>query len=208
MVAHKLDLSPFPASRVKVEALGLSVFGGHEDVANARLEFQSGCVAVLSASRVSCEPVRRMQVWTPRAFAAIDFASRSSTLVRPDSAIADRRLDLDSLASQDADGRQRALEGLLPRERRQSEPVDALLLELNDFVESIRHGRAPRVPGEQGRDAVALAERILAKIAAHAWDDKADGLVGPLAIPRPSVIPAPHWQSARGRSGRRRREAG
>ena len=158
----------------KVEALGLSVLGGHEDVANARLEFQGGCVAVLSASRVSCEAVRRMHVWTPRAFAAVDFASRKSTLVRPDSALMDRRCDLDPLACQDPVRKQRALEELLPREERQSEPVDALLLELNDFVQSIRDGRAPRVPGEQGRDAVALAERILTKIAAHAWDDKDD----------------------------------
>jgi len=167
--------------------------------------------------------VRRMHVWTPRAFAAVDFASRTSTLVRPDAALVDRRLDLASLAAQDPEQRAQRLEALLPRQQRQCEPVDALLLELNDFVESIR-GRGTAAPGcvgtaapgcvgtaalgcsgEQGRDAVALAERILAKIAAHAWDDQPDGLVGPLAIPRPSVLPAPHWQMA---GGRTRREAG
>ena len=217
LMIHDIDLVlSIVRSRVrKVDALGLSVLGAHEDVANARLEFQCGCVAVLSASRVSCEAVRRMQIWTPRAFAAVDFAARTSTLVRPDSALVDRRLDLASLAAQDPEQRAQRLEALLPRQQRQCEPVDALLLELSDFVESIRN-RGTAAPGcvgtaalgcsgEQGRDAVALAERILAKIAAHAWDDQPDGLVGPLAIPRPSVLPAPHWQMA---GGRTRREAG
>jgi predicted dehydrogenase len=174
LMIHDIDLvlSLVRSPVRKVEALGFPVLTPHEDVANARLEFKSGCVAVLSASRVSHEAVRRMHVWTPRAFAAIDFASRSSTLVRPDTSLADRRCDLESLACHDADGKRRALEQLLPREERQAEQVDALLLELVDFVQSIRDGRSPRVPGEQGRDAVALAERILDKIAARARDDK------------------------------------
>jgi hypothetical protein len=41
-----------------------------------------------------------------------------------------------------------------------------------------------------------VAETILDKIAAHAWDDRPDGLVGPKALPRPSLIPAPHWRLA------------
>ena len=217
LMIHDLDLVlSLVHSRVrKIDALGLSVLGGHEDVANARLEFDSGCVAVLSASRVSCQAVRRMHVWTLRAFAAVDFAARSSTLVRPDSTLLDRRFDLDCFAPEDAKQKERLLEALLPREERHSEPVDALLLELNDFLDSVRQCSAaapgcasPACSGEQGRDAVALAERILAKIAAHAWDDQPDGLVGPLATARPSVLPSPRWQLDRGRSRRPHREAG
>ena len=206
---HDIDLVlSLVRSRVrKVDALGLSVLGAHEDVANARLEFQCGCVATLSASRVSYEAVRRMSVWTPRAFAAVDFAARTSTLVRPDAALVDRRFDLASLATPEPQQRAQQLAALLPRQQTQSEPVDALLLELTEFVQNIR-SRATAVlgcSGEEGRDAIAVAERILAKIAGHAWDDQPDGLVGPLAIPRPSVLPSPHWQMAHGRT---RREAG
>jgi hypothetical protein len=57
------------------------------------------------------------------------------------------------------------------------------------------------VTGEQGRDAVAVAEQVLAKIHAHRWDGQRDGPTGPMAIPAPSVIPA--WQLPQ-----RRREAG
>ena len=55
----------------------MSLLGGHEDAAHARLTFASGCVANLSASRVSYEPVRKMHVWAARAYANIDFAART-----------------------------------------------------------------------------------------------------------------------------------
>lgn len=193
----------------KVEALGLSVLGGHEDVANARIEFQSGCVATLSASRVSRRPARQMQVWAPRAMADVDFAARTTAVVRPSETLLARRFDVDALSPGAVDHyREHLLDEHLPREVLQAEPFDALALELADFVESIRLSRPPRVTGEQGRDAVALAEQILAKIAAHPWDDRIDGPVGPLAAPRPSVIPAPHWHLAPSRTPEVRKEAG
>jgi predicted dehydrogenase len=188
----------------RVEALGLSVLGGHEDVANARLEFACGCVAVLSASRVSYEAVRRMHVWTPRAFAAIDLAARKTTLVRPSETILARQVDLGALTPDQWARKEELFEEHLPREEIQSQPVDAIALELADFLESIATGRSPRVPGEQGRDAVAVAEQILARIHAHAWDNRADGPTGPLAVPAPNVIPA--FDSSR--PAQRRREAG
>ena len=85
LMIHDIDLvlslvrSPLRRSR----PWGFRVLGGHEDVANARLEFECGCVAKLSASRVAYEAARRMQIWAPRAYADIDFATRTTTLVRP-----------------------------------------------------------------------------------------------------------------------------
>ncbi len=85
LMIHDIDLvlSLVRSPLRSVDALGVSVLGGHEDVAHARLEFESGCVANLSASRVSYEAARRMQVWAPRAYANIDFGTRTTTLVRP-----------------------------------------------------------------------------------------------------------------------------
>jgi predicted dehydrogenase len=178
----------------KVQAMGLSVLGGHEDVANARIEFDCGCVAALSASRVSYEALRRMQVWTPQSFAAIDFAARTTTLVRPSETLLKRQFDVDALSPAEREHyQQHFAEEHLPRETQEFAAVDALTLELRDFMDSIRTGRSPRVTGSQARDAVAVAEQILARIQTHAWDDQADGPVGPLAMPRPRVIPAPHF---------------
>jgi predicted dehydrogenase len=85
LMIHDIDvvLSLVRSPLRSVDALGVSVLGGHEDVAHARLEFQSGCVANLSASRVSYEAARKMQIWSPRAFASIDFGGRTTTIVEP-----------------------------------------------------------------------------------------------------------------------------
>ena len=211
LMIHDLDLilSLVRSPVRKVEALGLSVLGGHEDVANARLEFRSGCVATLSASRVSYQAVRRMQAWAPRAMADVDFATRTTTLIRPSETLAARRFQADSLSAQQVDYyKQHLLEEHLPREVFEFEPVDALMLEVRDFVDSVRTSRPPRVSGEQGRDAVALAEQILAEIHSHAWDEAADGPVGPWATPRPRVIPAPHWSLSPAPLPVERKEAG
>jgi predicted dehydrogenase len=211
LMIHDLDvvLSMVRSPVRKVEALGLSVLGGQEDVANARLEFQCGCVATLSASRVSYEPVRRMHVWAPRAYAAIDFATRTTTLVQPSETLLGRQFNVDSLSADQVEHyKARLFEEHLPRQILQSDAVDALTLELHDFLESIRTPRAPRVTGEQARKAVAVAEQILSKIHTHAWDDAPDGQMGPLAIPSPSVIPSPHWHLTPADSPLERKEAG
>lgn len=208
LMIHDLDLVlSLVQSEVRhVDALGLSVLGGHEDVANARLEFENGCVATLSASRVSYEALRRMQVWSTRSYANIDFASRRTTLVAPSETILERRLDIGSLSAEQVEHyKQHLAEEHLPRREFEAAAVDALALEVRDFVESILAGCAPRVTGEHGRHAVEVAEQILDRIAAHAWDDELDGPVGPLAAPRPQIIPAPHWHQARSRP---RKEAG
>lgn len=210
LMVHDLDLvlSLVRSPLRRIEALGLSVLGGHEDVASARLEFECGCVASLSASRVSHEPVRRMQVWSGTGFAGIDFATRQTTLVRPSETLLRRGLDVAALAADGTQDRDRILREHLRREVTQYDAVDALALELEDFFESIRTQRRPRVPGEDGREAVALAERILRKIQSHAWDERADGPVGPFAIPRPAVIPAPHFAAIPPQLPFPRREAG
>lgn len=195
LMIHDLDLALWLVRSPvrKIEALGLSVLGGHEDVASARVEFECGCVAAFSASRVSCEPARRMHIWSAGGFAAMDFAARKTTLVRPSEAVLRRELNVAALAADHGQDRERILQTHLRQEVSQHDACDALALELEDFVESIRTHRAPRVTGEDGRDVVALAERILRKIHTHAWDARPDGPIGPMATPHPAAIPAPHF---------------
>jgi predicted dehydrogenase len=211
LMIHDLDLvlwmvrSPLK----RVDAIGLSVMGGHEDVANARLEFRSGCIATLSASRVSYEAIRRMHAWSPRSFASVDFAARTTSIVRPSETLLQRRFQVESLTPEQVEQcRAHFCEDHLPRQQLSFEAVDALALELQDFVESIRAPRAPRVTGQQARDAIAVAEEILARIGSHAWDDQPDGLIGPLALPAPHIVPAPHFSRAPLGVPMERREAG
>jgi predicted dehydrogenase len=192
LMIHDIDLvlSMVQSPLRRVEAVGLSVLGGHEDVANARLHFESGCIANLNASRVSPTAGRQMQIWSGRGFANIDFGALKTTVVEPSEELLRRRFDVDSLSPQMLEHhKEHFQEEHLPVRELQSQRVDALVLQQCDFVESIRMPRAPRVSGEQARDAVALAERILQKIQSHAWDDSSGGPVGPMAVPRPSVLP-------------------
>ena len=211
LMIHDLDLvlamvrSPIR----KVDALGVSVLGGHEDVANARLEFENGCVANLNASRVSPEPARRMSVWSSRAFARIDFATRTTTVIHPSEMLLTRRFDVESLASDEIEHyRAHLSDEHFQSQTIESAAVDALSLELDDFVESILTARQPRVSGEQARNAVALADLILAKIDDHRWSERVDGPAGPLAIPLPNTIPSPHFRFAAESAPKRRKEAG
>ena len=211
MMIHDLDLihSLVRTSVAKVEALGISVLGGHEDVAHARLEFECGCVAVLSASRVSFETQRRMQAWAPRAFAGVDFAARTATIVQPSETLLQRRFDVQAISPEQVENAKSQLtEEHLPQKQFTFAAVDALALELDDFIESIRAPRLPRVTGQQGLAALQTAELILAKIAAHAWDATSDGRIGPLGVPRPRVIPAPHFDLSAAQVPLRKREAG
>ena len=190
LMIHDIDLvlSMVRSPLRKVEAMGLSILGGHEDVANARLEFDCGCVAVLSASRVAYEAARHMSVWSARAFANLDFATRTTTLVRPSETLLRRQFHIDQLTPEQLEYyKEHLIEEHLPREQKRFEAVDALALELQDFVESIHLRREPRVTGEAGRDALAVAEQILAQIESHAWDDTTEGPVGPAALPFPRV---------------------
>lgn len=197
MMIHDIDLVlSLAKSPVRhVDAIGTAVLASHEDTANVRLEFASGCVAVLNASRVSYETVRRMHVWCPTAFAAVDFGSRALSLVEPCPAVLAGRFDAGTLSSDQVEhAKQHLFDELLPRREERFDATDALALECQDFVESIQIGREPRVTGADGRDAVEVAERILAAIADH---KAADRFAPRIATTRGEV--KPQW---------RRREAG
>lgn len=211
LMIHDLDLllmmvrSPVR----KVDALGLSVLGGHEDVANARIEFHCGSVATLNASRVSHWPARRMQIWSPLGMASVDFAAPSVEVVHPSQELLDRRFDLDALSADEVEYyKQHFLHEHLPLRRLEFPPADAIEMELADFIDSVRNLRRPRVSGEEGRNAVQLAEQILHALAAHAWEGDAAGPIGPMAVPQHGAIPAPHWQRIRRPVFTPRRQAG
>src|SRR5262249_32562973 len=95
LMIHDLDLlrTLVPGPGHAVEAVGVSLFGAPEDVANARLTFADGCVATLTASRASPEPSRRMQVWAPEGYVRVDFTRRQVRLVQPTEEL--RRYGLD-----------------------------------------------------------------------------------------------------------------
>ena len=196
LMIHDLDLvlSLVPAPVRSVAAVGVSVFGRHEDVANARVEFEDGTVADLTASRASFQAARKMRLYGAEGYATLDFATKQGTLIRPSEALRRGELELDGVdLAQPTQVRDR-LFGKILRVDQVPAPADArepLALELEDFVRAVRTGTRPRVTGEDALRAIRLAGRILREIDAHQWEGRPDGPVGPLNLPEPAAGPEP-----------------
>jgi predicted dehydrogenase len=188
LMVHDLDLvMALVRSPVRsVQALGVSVLGGHEDVAQARVTFADGCVADLSASRVHPSPVRRMQLWGPEGFAGIDFASRRLTLMQPAARLREGHLDARRLdTAMPATLKTELFGSYLEVHERDCNTGDQLTRELEEFVRCVRSGHKPRVDGAAGREAVALAWQVLVSLRAHPWEGDATGPCGPWQLPAP-----------------------
>jgi predicted dehydrogenase len=203
---HDLDivLSLANSPVEDVQALGISVLGGHEDLATARLTFASGCVAQLSASRVSFQQRRTMTIFTSRGSASINFATHEATVVKPCEEVLRREFRADQLSPADrAYWKEHLFDELLVRTQSEQPAGNAIQEEQRDFVRAIREGGTPRVDGVAGRNAVAVAEMILERIEEHAWDGTPSGRNGPFAMPALPIIAGTTQPSAERHERRR-----
>ncbi len=130
----------------EVRAFGMPVLTPRLDIASARIEFEGGCVASLTASRVSSERMRSLRVFADPFSWSIDMYARTVEAYRH--------------------CRDGARPGIVPVQI-PVEAGDSLVRELRDFTGAVRERRDPVVSGEVGRDALALAERVLDAIEAH-----------------------------------------
>jgi predicted dehydrogenase len=142
LMIHDLDLilQLVPAPVEEIRAVGVPVISPKVDIANVRLQFRNGCVANLTASRISLVEKRKMRIFQPEGYLALDFKEKSYDRVI---------LDPEKTASPP-----------FRLECRRIEEADALAEELFSFVEAVRTRCRPLVCGEDGREALALAVRI------------------------------------------------
>lgn len=182
LMIHDLDLlCALDRSEVtSVDAMGVAVFGEHEDMVNARLKFASGCVATVTASRIAALPKRRMRIWAPEGYAGVDFVHRKLSLVQPSDQLRRNGLDAKNLDPAKRSQLQSEVFGkhLEMFHKTCNATADQLTRELHDFVNSIRSGSQPRVTGDAGRTALALALRVVDSVKHHAWDGTPDGACG------------------------------
>jgi predicted dehydrogenase len=142
LMIHDLDvlLSVVGSEVAAVEAVGVNVLTPKVDIANARLRFESGCIANLTASRISRDRVRKARFFQHDAYISIDYAAQELEVYR--------------LAS--TNGGRPSIQG----GRVEVVNEEPLHRELADFVSAIRERRPPAVTGADGRAALALATRI------------------------------------------------
>jgi len=142
VMIHDIDivLSLVGSNPVSVEAVGIPVLTDRVDIANARLRFNTGCIANLTASRISREQVRKLRVFQPHALVTVDYAEQQLEAWR---------------VSKSKDGSPSVHGG--PVEVATVEPLEC---EIRDFVHSVRNGIEPGVTGASGRQALVVAEAI------------------------------------------------
>ncbi|MCC9609010.1 Gfo/Idh/MocA family oxidoreductase [Blastopirellula sp. JC732] len=192
LMIHDIDLvlSLVGSSVVNVDAIGASVFGPHEDMVQARLTFENGCVANLTASRSSFQPRREMKVFHAGGFVQIDMGSRKLQSIQPDPRLAAGELDVHTLPQAEKDHiRQHLFESLLPLEEVELPPTNAIADEQADFVRAIETGSKPRVDGFAGRDAVIVAEMVAKCVERHVWHEAGRSLRGPHFTAMPQLAP-------------------
>ena len=155
LMIHDLDIVlAFAKSPVKeVRAVGLPILSGKVDIANVRLELESGCVANFTASRVSTERVRKLRFFQPRQYVSLDYG-RQEVLV----------FTVDQEGAEHGTPSVNPQIGVSKPTVASEEPLHA---ELKSFLRSVRERSAPVVPIEDGRRSLALALEIIDAIRDH-----------------------------------------
>jgi predicted dehydrogenase len=149
LMIHDLDLllTSVKSEVVSIEAIGVNVLTPKTDIANVRLRFESGCIANVTASRISRDKIRKVRFFQRASYLSIDYAAQEAEIYR--------------LVAQN--GRPQIEGGKLDIKR--DEPLRA---ELADFVGAVRDRREPGVSGRAGRDALALATKVAEAMEASA----------------------------------------
>lgn len=154
LMIHDIDivLSLVNSEIVSLDAVGVPVFSRHEDIANARIRFASGCVANLTSSRVSVEKMRKIRIFEAEAYMSTDYSEQEVIRYRKKPGSMDEAVMPMEMIAIDA----------LPVER--GEP---LRRELESFVACVRERKAPLVGGEHGLRALQAAHDIVEFIRNH-----------------------------------------
>lgn len=141
LMIHDLDIiaTLVQSDLTTVEAVGVPILSEQADIANARVKFANGCIANITASRVSMNPVRKIRLFQPDAYISIDFQSNRIQIFR-----LDRSGPQPEIAGEEID----------------IEKGDALEAEIRAFVDCVRTRERPLVSGVEGRTALAMAERV------------------------------------------------
>ncbi|MCX7661776.1 MAG: Gfo/Idh/MocA family oxidoreductase, partial [Candidatus Omnitrophica bacterium] len=145
LMIHDIDiiLSLVNSEIKKIEAVGVNVLTPFEDIANARISFENGCICNLTASRISDEVVRKIRIFTDKFYISLDYKQEEAFLYK-------------RIGSE-------IIKEVLPIER--EEPLKR---ELNHFIECVLYQRRPLVPGEIAKEVLSVALKIQRKI----WKNK------------------------------------
>jgi predicted dehydrogenase len=163
LMIHDLDVVlSLVKSRVReIRAVGLPVISNKVDIANVRIEFETGCVANFTASRVSTEKIRKLRFFQPHQYISVDYARQDVISIR-----VDQRAAAALLSGQTPQAGLGPAPGIA-LERPKVEAREPLRAEIEAFLRAVRTRATPPVSLDDGRNALKLALEINAAIADH-----------------------------------------
>ncbi len=167
LMIHDLDvILHFVRARVqRVDAVGVEVLSRNEDIANARIVFQNGAVANVTASRVAVQTMRKIRVFSPDSYITLDYGKREGQIFRKDKDLTPevmQRITEDPSAFTDPSGAESVFGKLLHAERIALPEHDPLERELRDFIGSVRERTGqPEVSGQHGLEVLKTAFAVL-----------------------------------------------
>lgn len=180
LMIHDLDLvlALVHSPVTRVEAFGLTLMGEHEDAVQARLTFENGCTADLSASRIHPTARRAATIWTASRCITVDYSSREVTSYAPSARLLYGQSPVERAQQPGADLeqlRQEVFGTLIEVHNETPSSQDALTAELQEFVDCVRQGSTPTVTGAVALESLTVAERIMGLVVSTPdWQAPAD----------------------------------
>jgi predicted dehydrogenase len=167
MMIHDIDivLQLSQSKAVRIDATGVSITGEAEDICNARIVFENGCVANMTASRLALKTERKLRVFSSDAYVSVDYQKRYGIVAHRSGnveAIQDAIKRIKSGEIQDLSDLNFA--DLVTIQELQIDDSDPLRAELESFINAVKNRSAPEVPAEDGLAAVELATQIVQAI--------------------------------------------
>jgi predicted dehydrogenase len=161
LMIHDIDiiLSLVKANVKRISASGVAILSKSPDIANARIEFDNGCVANITASRISVKNMRKMRIFQPGAYISMDFLAKKSDIFRiEDDMPADNGLQHLEIELPDNSKK------YITYETPEKKEVNAIKMELELFHKSITQNKPVPVTVQEGYNAMDVAHQILEKI--------------------------------------------
>lgn len=159
LMIHDIDIvvSIVKANIKRLSASGVPIISASPDIANVRIEFDNGCVANLTASRISLKNMRKMRIFQRDAYISIDFLDKECQIVEMKDVVGEPGPFAMILENEN-------LKKQLKIHKPQIKPVNAIKTELEEFLRSIEEDTIPLVPLSDGVNALSLAQEILDKL--------------------------------------------
>ncbi len=173
VMIHDIDIIlSLAASKVKkVEAIGVSVLGDKEDICNARIVFESGCVANVTASRLALKTERKIRVFSKQAYLSLDYFKKTGTVIKaaPNVDIAQKVRELSGGGR--FDFLKMNWSDVVHREKLEIDDKEPLRVEQESFLQAcINKELGPEVTAKEGLAAMECADMILSSIKKHQWE--------------------------------------